>query len=149
APRAGGDPRALPPAARGAGGVLNPAPVGTMIALAGEQAAATLLPALASPPRQLYQIASERTLERALAVRAALKLDPRTRRVGGEDVCDVDPYALADTEQAIERILTGCPPPVTINATGGTKIMSLAAFGLAQRHGLETIYLVTERNELL
>lgn len=111
-----------------------------LISLIGEQPIPNLLPILYLWPQEVVLIHTSTT--KTATERIA---DIARARIGCRiDVLETDPYDIAMQLQAIRQAATG---KVIFNITGGTKMMSLAAYEVAGHEGADFVYLQSERGE--
>jgi hypothetical protein len=147
-----------------------------LISLVGEQPTPNLIPlfdkrALEGPKeerwRAVHFLASNATRETGRNLLKALKQDKTTEHLvsAGLDELDRDPVpgdlletveawslknASNNVQQAINKVGEKYPDDdIVVNFTGGTKIMSLAAYQVAIERGLAMVYVNTECDELL
>jgi len=89
-------------------------------------------------------LASEQTVAQAEDLKSAIQ------EMGGRDcrVVQTDPYDVSEIGESIAAAASRMKAPV-VNLTGGTKMMSLAAFMEAQARGWSWEYVVTERGVII
>ncbi len=111
-----------------------------MVLLVGEQPAPNLLPVRQYKPKGvvlLYTELSERiatNLQQVLSVRKVVRVK-------------VPPYDVRTIRERLRRALKEYGwegEPLTFNLTGGTKLMMLAAYSVAQETGSRCLYVVSE-----
>jgi hypothetical protein len=117
----------------------------TMIALIGEQPIPNILPVLHYKPERVLLVFTERTQ------RVAKRLQ---KLLSNAVVMDepVQAYNIADTELLLQSwIDTNVTQDETVvfNITGGTKLMSLPAYRLAEKMGSPFLYLETGRRNIV
>jgi hypothetical protein len=95
-----------------------------------------VLPALRLLPYERLIVVGGRDAFRAPAFRRLLAIEPDLQRI------PVDPFDLQECMEAIERCVHVAQRegPVRISATGGTKILTMAAFLAAFQEGVEAWY---------
>lgn len=117
----------------------------THICLVSRQPMPNLLGVLALHPKHVVLLATPQEddvrarLERELK---RLRIPTSSKRIG--------PYDLEDVHRACKDVIAAPPAtPVILNATGGTKISTLAAFSAVQSSdGAEAFYVNTERGRI-
>ena len=132
----------------------------TMIALIGEQQLPNFLPVLHYTPAHVLLVYTARTESRYKKLKAVLE-QKQVKTPGKETGQKIkvfgvktDPYNIADIIEDINKELAqntelaqaiqkSIQPPV-INWTGGTKVMSLAAYHIAQQYCAPMMYLQSE-----
>ncbi|MBZ0161060.1 MAG: DUF1887 family protein [bacterium] len=126
-----------------------------LIAPVGEQATPNLIPIFAAGPggyTTVQFLISDDPKIRSVAenLRQALKEDKQTSNVKVPDPLSMDAWDLKkareDCARAITKYSNGC---VTVNLTGGTKIMSLGAYQAACATASPMVYVNTEAGELI
>lgn len=116
-----------------------------MILLVGEQPAPNLLPTRRLKPDVAVLVLTDRT--RRVAENLAMLLKPVCRCLS----CPVDPYKIPGIQDKLQKFLSDNLPEhtFTLNLTGGTKPMALAAFCLSKMSGIPFVYFQTEGNRSL
>lgn len=117
-----------------------------MILLVGEQPAPNLLPLRYYNPAQVMLVHSNRTRERARRLATVIG-----RRVT-HPFCETHAFRVDDIKASLLAYLDeqGCAKEgLVFNLTGGTKMMALAAYEVAQQIGARAFYYQTEDNESL
>lgn len=110
----------------------------THLALVGEQPMPVLLTDRYLKPERTILVCTGRTL--SVAERLCALLTHAT-------ICQIeDAYDISKINTRLAAAIKAHSSPVIINLTGGTKIMSLAAFLLAMQQNLEFVYLESERS---
>jgi hypothetical protein len=109
----------------------------TMVALVGEQPMPVLLPALHLKPSEIILVHTAET------EKVAKRLQPM---IAPSKCLKVDPYKLTATSNKIEEVLTN-KEKIIVNLTGGTKLMTIAAFALLEGTKGEFVYLQTESSK--
>lgn len=61
---------------------------------------------------------------------------------------EINPFDFNDIKEKLEAFLITCNDEVIVNITGGTKIMSLAAFETVKKFNLQSIYINSENHVL-
>lgn len=110
-----------------------------LVSLIGEQPIPNLLPVRSLKPNETLLVYTQRTEAVARRLR---KLISNIDDLSGD--LRVEPYDMAKTVQNLQKRLHSFED-VVFNLTGGTKIMSLAAFTLALQYRRPFIYLESER----
>lgn len=121
---------------------------GVLINLVGDQPIPNLIPIMHLAPESVYLVASARTERKARNLARAMEKVPSLASLAVERPPLVDAYDLAEIERDLEAMLDRLGAPereVCLNLTGGTKIMSLAAYNVGRRRNLPMVYLITER----
>lgn len=108
-----------------------------MVALVGEQPLANLLPVRFLKPEEVLLVYTKRTQQVAVRLQTLLGGDAE---VG---LLEADPYDLMALYDKLSERVSG-DHPVVYNATGGTKLMALAAYALATARRQDVVYLQTE-----
>ncbi len=108
----------------------------TMIALVGEQPIPILLPIRALKPERVALMFTDDT--RRVAERLRRLIDVPV------DEVPIKPFDVRDCQQKLKRYLQKVAGPVTYNLTGGTKMMSLAAYTIAVSNHSAVVYLQTQ-----
>lgn len=109
-----------------------------MISLVGEQPVPNVLPVRYYRPDQIVLVYTKQTKKVADRL---VDLMPKAHLVG-----PVDPYSLESVEDALREWFAEHDPDsgdVLFNITGGTKLMALSAYRMAERQGRTLIYLET------
>jgi len=125
-----------------------------LIAPVGEQPTPNLIPLFAEPPAGRYErvqfLVSDNRKIRDVAenLKKAIECDPKLSAIQVADPLPMDAWVLNkardDCAAAIDRY-TRDGNTVTVNLTGGTKIMSLAAYQAASHAHAPMIYVNTEQ----
>ncbi len=113
-----------------------------LISLIGEQPAPNLLPTRHLKPDVAVLVHTDRTAQVAKNLRALLENEC------GVHLCEVPPYNILGCQQNIQALLSAnlSGHDLVFNLTGGTKLMALAALGLARRYSAPFVYFQTEGN---
>lgn len=114
-----------------------------VLALVGGQTLPILLPLADHPALPVVLISSAQTSRQAANLQSALV--GMGRRCS---IAQVDPYDVSAIRASIAGVASEFNSPV-VNLTGGTKMMSLAAFIEAQGRGWSWEYVVTERDQVI
>lgn len=126
-----------------------------LIAPVGEQPTPNLIPIFAAGPERYTSVQfliSDDPKIRLVAkhLREALASDEQTSKVQVPDFLSMDAWDLQrardDCARAIKKYANAC---VTLNLTGGTKIMSLGAYQAACATASPMVYVNTEAGELI
>lgn len=121
-----------------------------MLALAGEQPMANFIPIVQQQPDVVEFVVSERTEMHAGQTIETMKVDKRTRRIRAQINPRVDAYDVASIERECSEIADRhVGEEMTVNLTGGTKLMSLGAYRMAVARGLRMIYVATEKGVVI
>jgi hypothetical protein len=130
----------------------------TLLGLVGEQPAPNLIPLFADSGKSAYDrvqyIVTDKKEIQDVGDQliSAIGQDPSLTGIQVESPASIDAWNLANSRKdcirEIEKFIKQ-GDAVTINLTGGTKIMSLAAFQAAVECGVSSIYVNTERNQIL
>jgi hypothetical protein len=114
----------------------------THICLVSRQPMPNLLGVLALQPKHVVLLATPQED----AVRGRIERELKRLRIATSSK-RIDPYDLEDVYRACRDVIASPPAtPVILNATGGTKISTLAAFSAVQSSdGAEAFYVNTER----
>jgi hypothetical protein len=96
-------------------------------------------------PRQVVMLVSRDMLERSLALEKILT--PRGIRV--EKVTVADPWDAAGISDLVLEILSRYPRGIALNVTGGTKLMSIAAYEAFRSDNRPIFYVHPEHDRLL
>ncbi len=118
-----------------------------LISLIGEQPIPNLLPIRHLKPSQLLLVYTSRTSQHVKRLEKLV-----TNDVQQLVTIQIEPYAILETREAIVEKLeevTQQSAKLTLNITGGTKNMSLAAYMVAARFASPVIYLQTEGHQSL
>lgn len=122
-----------------------------LFTLLGEQPIPNLIPLWQAP--QAYTrvtfVVTPRTLPQVDVLKAAIAHDPALRQVQVSPPLVVEAYDLAQARAALIRALEQAVPPLYLNPTGGTKIMSLAAQQAAHALGVPWLYVSTEIGQII
>ncbi len=119
-----------------------------MVSLVGEQPIANLVPILCLQPQYLDFICTDRT--RQIAERLDLLLEEMASQGRLQiqvDIREVHPYDMLDIDKNLRKLLDEqvCDPQELIfNLTGGTKMMAISAYRMAQSCGAPFCYLISE-----
>jgi hypothetical protein len=109
-----------------------------MVLLLGEQPAPNLIPLRILRPQSAVLVYTDRTeyvFQQLAAIIKDVKLVP----------CEVPPFDFeAIREATAEKLRDYTPSDVLFNLTGGTKIMALAAYDLAQAMESRFVYLISQ-----
>ncbi len=120
----------------------------TMIALIGEQQLPNYLPALYYQPDVVLSVYTERTENQHTNLQTVLQ----QKRITVDGI-KTDPYDLSLIVKAINDKLAAMvgtsSQSLIFNLTGGTKIMSLAAYQVAVQKNAPVIYLQSEKGQSL
>lgn len=127
-----------------------------LIAAVGEEPTPNLIPLFAQPePRFDYVqfMLSDKREVRLVAenLQHAIEKDPDLA-VTVADSRDLNAWELATARNQVTKAIAhhrGQGREVTVNVTGGTKIMSLASFEAARDAGVPALYVNTEREEII
>lgn len=123
-------------------------PVQIQIMLVSEQAAPNLLPALdpTMRPQQAVLLVSQKMMARADALQAVLQESGvKTQRIALADEHNLD--ALEDVIMNAAGMLDG--QSITVNLTGGNKLMALAAQAVAQAAGWPVFYVDVDTDQVI
>ncbi len=124
-----------------------------LLSLVGEQPIPNLLPLWQFPQYDAVQFAcTETTRPVAKALHDAICCDPQLQRLQVLEPIAIPAYAIGTARQALAAALLQHLQqnrPVTLNLTGGTKLMSLAALQAAYGTGVSLLYVSTEENQVI
>lgn len=118
---------------------------GEQVLLVSHQPIPNIMSVLAAPATHVHLLVSERM---------ELQADRLERFCAGRGVgvsrLGIEPYDFAQVEGTCRSILRDKPPgSVVLNATGGTKVAAMAAFGLFRERGFPSVYFDPEKWRLL
>src|SRR3989304_8172947 len=123
-----------------------------LIAPVGEQPTPNLIPLFAAKPEERAECVqflvsdNDRIKKVADHLREALKQDPETAGVHVPEALSMSAWNLEDARSEFRQVVGKYQgDEVTVNLTGGTKIMSLAGDLEAGSAGLPMTYVNTER----
>ena len=131
----------------------------TMIALVGEQPLPNFLPALHYTPTHVILVHTEKTQPQFENLKTVL--GQKQVKVSGVETeqkikvsgVETDPYDISAIVSAINQKLAQAietaSQPLMFNLTGGTKIMSLAAYQVTVQRNAPVIYLQSEKGQSL
>jgi hypothetical protein len=117
----------------------------TMVCLVSEQVMQNVLPVLMYIPEKVYLLATEKTEYIALN----LKIFFESKNIKTFLIKKIDAYDIIKISEAVQEILSVEDDTIMLNATGGTKIMALAAYSSFVGNGLPVIYCDTEHKCIL
>ncbi len=124
-----------------------------LLSLLGEQPIPNLLPLWQDRRYTATQFAATRaTLDLASQLARFISRDPQLSRLAVLEPLSLPPYDIAGARAVLAGRLAECQQagqPVTLNLTGGTKVMSLAALQAAFGSGVPLLYVSTEENRLI
>ncbi|MCL6478846.1 MAG: DUF1887 family protein [Peptococcaceae bacterium] len=114
--------------------------VRVMVALVGEQPIPNLLPVRHLKPMTVHLVCTERT------EKVAGRLESLIRTASRVNTQKVEPYDVDQIYRELKKAVEDSEPTeeILFNLTGGTKLMSIAAFRLASEKGSPFLYLETE-----
>src|SRR5574343_1216142 len=97
-------------------------------------------------PQKVLMLVSADMRERAQALENIFK----PRGIGVEQIPIADPWDAAGIEETVLNLLCRYPDgSVALNATGGTKLMAIAAYGVFKSQHAPIYYVHPERDQLL
>jgi hypothetical protein len=113
----------------------------TMICLVGEQQIPNFLPVRHYRPTDVLFVYTTKTQQKYEYLNVTLKKEANVHGL------ETDPYDVHMIAKAIDNALekvSSASQPLLFNLTGGTKMMSLAAYQVAQQRGASLMYLQSE-----
>lgn len=119
-----------------------------MISLGGEQPVPNLLAVLHARPERMVLVCTNRT--KNIGERLCSVLKKRSNELGiavEEKPVNVEPYDMADIESKLETVIrekNWPPDKVVFNLTGGTKLMAVTAYRLAEHFSCPFLYVESE-----
>gem|GEM_PF-2983774 len=117
-----------------------------LLALVGEQPMPIIIPVFQRPPDKLVLLCTPQTARMVGRIRRALSLADATREVQvAKHQTAFSPYDPEQVEKECLAAIEDCGDcEISINITGGTKVMSAAAVLCAHSIGAEAVYVVTD-----
>lgn len=114
----------------------------TIISLIGEQNLPNLLPILHLKPEQVILVYTDFTEQTAVRLTKLIRDRAEVTRV------QVDAYNIEETREKLQTAVSNLPASdLIVNFTGGTKMMSLAAYQTAVAHQATLVYLQSQGNQ--
>jgi hypothetical protein len=118
-----------------------------MLALVGDQPMPNIIAALQHPPQCLELLVTGEEYEQI-----ALNIERVLRDKLGKVHChqiEVKPYEINDVRARCEELVRKYGQDIIFNITGGTKTMSNAAYEVALRHDIPTLYVETGNDQII
>ncbi|GAB4282009.1 MAG: DUF1887 family CARF protein [Candidatus Promineifilaceae bacterium] len=116
----------------------------TIISLIGEQNLPNLLPIRHLKPERVILVYTNFTEQTAVRLTKLIRSDAEVTRLV------VDAYDIDDAKEKMTAAVAGLPPSsILVNFTGGTKMMSLAAYQTAVDLNAPLLYLQSQGNKSL
>jgi hypothetical protein len=124
-----------------------------LLSLLGEQPIPALLPLWQTAEyRAVRFAATAATLPLAQTIAAAIRRDRQLKRRVALEPLQLDPYDIGQARAVLAKALEehrAAGDAVTINLTGGTKLMVIAALQAAYGSGVPLLYVTTEKNQII
>lgn len=118
----------------------------SIILLVSRQAMANVLPVLMYKPDKVYLL----TTKEEAQCGNNLKQLFRDKKILVEEIKNIDAYDGKTVKNAINNILLKSKDEeIVLNLTGGTKLMALAAFQIANQKKINAFYCNTEKKEII
>lgn len=117
----------------------------SIICLVSRQTMANVLPIMMFKPSRVYLLTTEEERDAAIRIRNVCTL----KKIDTKIIEGIDPYDTQTVRRAMENVLEGNNVQFIVNLTGGTKLMSLAAYEVARENNLSALYCNTERKEVI
>ncbi|MEM5807157.1 MAG: DUF1887 family CARF protein, partial [Candidatus Aenigmatarchaeota archaeon] len=108
-----------------------------MVCLVSRQTMQNVLPILMYVPSNVYLLTTTEEKESGERIQRLCK----QKKIEAELVEGIDAYDTGTVRSAIERIKSSMTQAeLAINITGGTKLMSIAAYEVAKQYGIPAFY---------
>ncbi len=116
-----------------------------MMCLVSRQAMPNLLPVLMFKPDIVYLLSTKEEKQCAIHLKNVFHNNQITTQI----ISNIDAYNGDTVQEIMSKILNQQEAEFLVNVTGGTKLMSLAAYQIANECALQALYCNTERKEIL
>jgi len=120
----------------------------TLISLVSHENMPNVIAAVALKPDRLAFLVTE-AFEETSYPNLCILLRRKLPTLDEMSAYRVDAYRIESTKRACEKIIVESEEDVTVNITGGTKLMSIGAYQAAVEHGCPAIYVETNQKRIL